>query len=137
MTLPEIVDDTFRQSFWVGHLLALTQSITIDKTPVKAFLAWSLFDNFEWNTYDQRFGSIAIDYAGGTLNRTIKNSALYLSGQLKSSVSPFTLPKVSTSVPGTGTGSNSGSTTGSSALSYSGFGVFWALVYVVLAVAYV
>ena len=93
MTPQQVHDDTFRLNFWVSHLQALEDAILIDNVPVKAFLAWSLFDNFEWITYDQRFGLIAIDYKSPDLTRTVKNSTSYLSSYFSTSKSPYPLPK--------------------------------------------
>ncbi|KAI8899868.1 glycosyl hydrolase family protein [Globomyces pollinis-pini] len=78
MSLAEVVNDSFRQNFFEGITNHISQAVNIDKVPLKAFLAWSLVDNFEWNTYEQRFGVIAINRTDGTLTRTIKNSAVFL-----------------------------------------------------------
>lgn len=96
MSIPLIKNDTFRQKFFMDHIKALKESINIDKVPIKAFISWALFDNFEWNTYDQRFGLIAIEGIGsnnGTLNRITKDSFQYISNQLSKSKSPFTVSK--------------------------------------------
>jgi beta-glucosidase len=43
--------------------------------PLRAYLAWSLLDNFDWGRgYTQRFGLVHVDYA--TQRRTPKDSAL-------------------------------------------------------------
>jgi beta-glucosidase len=93
MTPEETLNDPFRLDFWQSHLKSLQDAILVDKVPVKMFLAWSLFDNFEWKTYDQRFGAISIDYKSPALTRRIKNSTYFLSNNLKTSKSPFALPK--------------------------------------------
>jgi beta-glucosidase len=48
MTVEETINDTFRQNFFEGIVESLTLAVEEDKLPIKAFLAWSLFDNFEW-----------------------------------------------------------------------------------------
>jgi beta-glucosidase/6-phospho-beta-glucosidase/beta-galactosidase len=48
MTVAETINDTFRQNFFEGIVDSLTLAIEQDRLPIKAFLAWSLFDNFEW-----------------------------------------------------------------------------------------
>ena len=100
LTPAQQVNDPFRRDFWAGHLQALSDAILIDKLPVKAFLAWSLIDNFEWNTYDQRFGAIGIDFNSNNRTRRVKDSTSYLSTYFANSKSPFTLPPVSTPAGG-------------------------------------
>ena len=92
MTLSQRVEDSFRYNFFAGITEALNNAVNVDKVPVKAFLAWALLDNFEWNTYDQVFGLISVDRQNMTLNRTIKQSAIRLSAYFDNSVSPFKLP---------------------------------------------
>jgi beta-glucosidase/6-phospho-beta-glucosidase/beta-galactosidase len=108
-----IIQDDFRTNFFRGITSSLRDAVTIDRTPIKAFLAWALIDNFEWNTYDQRFGVVYVDRANGTLDRTAKNSANFLREFFRGSVSPFTLPNpgrtTSTNAPAptkTGSGNN-------------------------------
>lgn len=80
MSLDQIVNDTFRVNFFKEHLDQLVILLTQDKLPVRAYLAWSLLDNFEWKSgYAERFGVVAVDYTNGTLQRTVKKSAQYLS----------------------------------------------------------
>ncbi|KAI8905065.1 glycoside hydrolase superfamily [Gorgonomyces haynaldii] len=90
------VNDQFRLDFFKNHLQALSDAVLLDKLPVKGFLAWSLFDNFEWRTYDQRFGVIGIDFNSTDRTRRVKNSASYISSFFKSAKSPIALPKAST-----------------------------------------
>jgi beta-glucosidase/6-phospho-beta-glucosidase/beta-galactosidase len=42
------------------HLAAVADAVT-DGTPVKAYLHWSLVDNYEWGTYEPRFGLFGLD----------------------------------------------------------------------------
>lgn len=95
MTIAQVTNDVFREDFFTSHLKQLSDSILIDKLPIKAFLAWSLFDNFEWNTYDQRFGVIGINF-NGNLTRTMKGTATTVSSFFKDSVSGFKLPLTTT-----------------------------------------
>ena len=90
----DIANDGFRVDFFEQHTQHLADAVLIDKTPIKAFLAWSLMDNFEWRTYDQRFGVIAVDYHNGTLDRTVKQSAYFLRDYFSNAVSPLALPSL-------------------------------------------
>jgi hypothetical protein len=76
----------------------LADAINVDKTPIKAFLAWSLLDNFEWLTYKQRFGLIHFERGNdasrnNSLTRTVKKSFGFLRDHFKTNAqTPFTLP---------------------------------------------
>ena len=48
MTQEQATADTFRQQFFTDIVSNLSEAILTDKADVKAFIAWSLFDNFEW-----------------------------------------------------------------------------------------
>lgn len=64
--------DEARQRYLVDHLAQLHRAIQ-DGAPVTGYLAWSLIDNFEWNSgYRPRFGLVYNDYA--TQQRTVKDS---------------------------------------------------------------
>lgn len=50
---------------------------------VKGYFAWSLLDNFEWNSgYTVRFGINYVDYLNG-LKRYPKHSSIWFTGFLK------------------------------------------------------
>ncbi|XP_070050463.1 beta-glucosidase 13-like [Nicotiana tomentosiformis] len=71
------VNDFQRVDFYRRHLLALNAALK-DGVIVKGYFAWSLLDNFEWNSgYTQRFGINFIDYTDN-LKRYPKLSALWL-----------------------------------------------------------
>ncbi|KAJ3304992.1 hypothetical protein HDV03_002074 [Kappamyces sp. JEL0829] len=95
MTLDQRVNDVFRQNFFQGVTSALSDAVLIDKTPIKAFLAWSLLDNLEWLTFDQFWGLVDIDQNGKTLNRSVKGTAKFLSSYFSNAKSPYTLPSPS------------------------------------------
>ena len=68
------VRDPDRARYLAGHLTACAQALQAG-VPLRAYLAWSLLDNFEWGRgYTQRFGLVHVDYA--TQRRTPKDSAL-------------------------------------------------------------
>lgn len=48
LNIDGVVKDTFRQNFFIDHINNLKDAIVIDKVPIKMFIAWALFDNFEW-----------------------------------------------------------------------------------------
>ncbi|KAI9348245.1 glycoside hydrolase superfamily [Zopfochytrium polystomum] len=78
-----------RLQFWTDHVAAVTQTVT-DGVPVRLLLAWSLIDNFEWNTFAVRFGCVAVNYTdGGAYQRTLKDSTRWLADQFRGAVSPL------------------------------------------------
>lgn len=49
-----------------------------DGYPVHGYTYWSLLDNYEWGSYDKKYGLVHVDFpvgGNGTLNRTIKTDA--------------------------------------------------------------
>jgi beta-glucosidase len=98
-SLDQVVDDKFRLGFFQGITNALNDAIIKDNTPITMFLAWALIDNFEWNTYDQRFGVVYVDRITGSLNRTIKSSGAFLKEYFNNAKSPFKLPVKSDNGP--------------------------------------
>ncbi|KAJ3158090.1 hypothetical protein HK101_001395 [Irineochytrium annulatum] len=90
LSLAEAVTNQERIDFWTNHTTYLAKSILEDKMPVKAFLAWSLFDNFEWSTYQHRFGQIAVaESYNNNLTRTIKFGGYYLRDWFSNQTFPF------------------------------------------------
>ncbi|KAF3622550.1 putative charged multivesicular body protein 7-like [Capsicum annuum] len=70
-------NDVQRVDFYKRHITALHRSFR-EGVNVKAFFAWSFFDNFEWGSgYTQRFGINFIDYKNN-LKRYPKRSALWM-----------------------------------------------------------
>lgn len=47
-TIAEATADTYRQQFFTDIVSNLSEAILTDGNNVTAFIAWSLFDNFEW-----------------------------------------------------------------------------------------
>lgn len=69
------VADLRRIEFYRQHLAELARAMA-DGARVRAYHAWSLLDNFEWQQgYTQRFGLTYVDFA--TQKRTIKDSGLW------------------------------------------------------------
>lgn len=75
------VKDERRIEYLREHL-AQVRKAREEGVKVQGYLAWSLFDNFEWAFgYDKRFGLIYVDYA--TQKRTFKNSAYWYRDQIR------------------------------------------------------
>lgn len=65
LPLEEIVEDDFRAEYFKDYIRALADAVK-DGVDVRAYLAWSLMDNFEWaEGYETRFGVTFVDYEGG------------------------------------------------------------------------
>ncbi|KAJ3004119.1 UNVERIFIED_CONTAM: hypothetical protein HDU68_005295, partial [Siphonaria sp. JEL0065] len=100
-TFEQAVNDTLRVDFWKLNAPQIIATVVEDKVPLTAVLAWSLIDNYEFYTYEFRWGHIAVDYwdpSGngkvnldtGSLKRQVKNSALWMSDFFgKNTKSPF------------------------------------------------
>jgi beta-glucosidase len=70
-----LVEDPERVAYLEGHIDAVARAID-DGADVRRYLAWSLLDNFEWNSgYSRRFGIVHVDYA--TQQRTLKRSGVW------------------------------------------------------------
>jgi len=67
------VHDDRRIAFMTQYLTALSRAIR-EGVPVKGYMHWSLFDNFEWqHGFRERFGMVYVDFA--TQRRVPKDSA--------------------------------------------------------------
>lgn len=72
---PTGVNDVRRIHYYREHLLALARAIQ-DGAKVKAYHAWSLLDNLEWQDgCSQRFGLVYVDFP--TQRRVIKDSGYW------------------------------------------------------------
>ncbi|KAJ3279441.1 hypothetical protein HDU76_009506 [Blyttiomyces sp. JEL0837] len=134
MTLQQIIDDPLRLKFWQDHVENVVLAITVDKVPIKALLAWALLDNFEWLTYDPRFGCIAVDYRNGTLDRHIKNSTYWLSSYFTANATSPYQRSATTATSTTASVSTTGGTDGGSGKKSGAGGVIlgsWLFVVVV------
>jgi beta-glucosidase len=70
-----VVEDPERLAYLQGHLAAVADAVEAG-ADVRAYFAWSLLDNFEWeHGYAKRFGLVHVDYA--TQRRTVKRSGLW------------------------------------------------------------
>ncbi|KAJ3246326.1 hypothetical protein HDU78_007410 [Chytriomyces hyalinus] len=107
-TYAQSIQDDLRVEYWRLNAPNLISLIKEDKVPVIAMLAWSLIDNYEFNSYEFRWGHIAVDYFDpvtgkvntdkGSLKRTIKSSAFYMRDFFgNNTVSPFGTKQVKSS----------------------------------------
>ncbi|KAL6341213.1 hypothetical protein AAG906_032330 [Vitis piasezkii] len=79
LSLKEALVDNLRIYYYYHHLSHLEE----DGVNVKGYFAWSLLDNFEWNSgYTVRFGINFVDYKDG-LKRYPKLSATWFKNFLK------------------------------------------------------
>ncbi|OJD24371.1 hypothetical protein ACJ73_04267 [Blastomyces percursus] len=66
MPLAQLLDDEFRVEYFRGYIGAMADAYALDNVDVRAYMAWSLMDNFEWaEGYITRFGVTYVDYEGG------------------------------------------------------------------------
>ncbi|KAL0440745.1 UNVERIFIED_CONTAM: Oleuropein beta-glucosidase [Sesamum radiatum] len=94
LTAKQACVDTTRVQYYQDHLAYLLKAINELGFDVRGYFAWSYCDNFEWSSgYTSRFGIIYTDYVNN-LTRYMKNSALWFTKFLRSSVTkPPTLEK--------------------------------------------
>jgi beta-glucosidase len=63
-----------RKLFLQRYLYALSKAIN-DGYDVRGYFYWSLLDNYEWGTYNKKFGLYAVDFE--TQERTLKDGGKY------------------------------------------------------------
>ncbi|XP_075714784.1 cytosolic beta-glucosidase-like [Rhinoderma darwinii] len=74
---PPILQDTHRWGYFQETLVEVLKAINQDGVKVKGYFAWSLLDNFEWNSgYSIRFGLFHVDFNQPNLPRTPYFSAI-------------------------------------------------------------
>ncbi len=56
------------------HLGAVVEAVAAG-VPVRAYLHWSLMDNYEWGTYEPRFGLFGLDRRDPTTVRWLDTDA--------------------------------------------------------------
>ncbi|XP_034242065.1 myrosinase 1-like [Thrips palmi] len=72
------LDDNIRAVYHSAYMRELVRSIEDDGVRVLGYLAWSLLDLYEWvRQYKYSYGLVHVDYAGGSLNRTLKKSSAF------------------------------------------------------------
>ena len=71
----DAIDDTQRVRYIASHLRELKSALD-DGVDVRGYFHWSAFDDYEWGTYDGRFGLIGID-RGDDFRRFVRPSAVH------------------------------------------------------------
>ncbi|CAG4968965.1 unnamed protein product [Colias eurytheme] len=72
------LDDVTRIQYFRDHLEQVLLAITEDDVNVTGYTAWSLIDNYEWNSgYTSRFGIVRVDFSDPLRSRTPRASAYY------------------------------------------------------------
>ena len=69
------LDDTQRVRFLASHLQELRSAMQ-DGVDLRGYFHWSAFDNYEWGTFEPRFGLIGIDREND-LKRVVRPSAVH------------------------------------------------------------
>jgi beta-glucosidase len=70
------LDDTQRVRYLAGHLQELKSAMD-DGVDVRGYFHWSAFDNYEWGSYEPRFGLIGIDHDNGYRREVRPSAVLY------------------------------------------------------------
>jgi beta-glucosidase len=68
------LDDEQRQRYLASHLRELKSALD-DGVDLLGYFHWSAFDNFEWGSFEPRFGLIGIDHDDG-MRRVVRQSAV-------------------------------------------------------------
>ncbi len=77
-------DDDAQRIRYIDRALAGVHSCIEDGIDVRGYLHWTAFDNYEWGSYDHKFGLIAVDRE--TFIRTAKPSARHLGNYARDSI---------------------------------------------------
>ncbi|CAG4968970.1 unnamed protein product [Colias eurytheme] len=77
-TASDELDDVTRIQYYRDHLEQVLLAITEDDVNVTGYTAWSLLDNFEWNSgYTSRFGIVRVNFSDPLRSRAPRASAHY------------------------------------------------------------
>ncbi|XP_076816813.1 uncharacterized protein LOC143462503 [Clavelina lepadiformis] len=72
------VDDQSRTMFYKAYINEALKALVLDGVDLRGYTAWSLMDNFEWNSgYGPRFGLYEVDFEDDARPRTQKRSAIF------------------------------------------------------------
>ena len=85
MPLHEVIHDVQRIYYYQDYLNAIQIAMKESNVKVKAYIAWTLMDNFEWNSgFTTPFGVCKMDLKSG--KRYFKDSASYLKKYFASAI---------------------------------------------------
>ena len=77
-TADHAADDVGRQRYLAAHVREVWHAIHAGGADVRAYIHWSLLDNFEWvDGFGPRLGLIAVDYENGFARAPRTSAALY------------------------------------------------------------
>lgn len=83
------LNDTARVDYYISYLKEMLKAINEDGCNVIGYTAWSLLDNFEWNSgYTEKFGLYHVDFEDPSRPRKPKESARVYKEILKSRIIP-------------------------------------------------
>lgn len=71
----DYLDDQDRITYLHDYMSNMLDAILEDRINIRGYTVWTLMDNFEWGTYDSRFGLIRVDFNDPNRTRTWKQSA--------------------------------------------------------------
>ncbi|XP_050305714.1 myrosinase 1-like [Anthonomus grandis grandis] len=69
------LNDTDRITYLKGYMNSALEAIEEDNINIFGYTVWSLMDNFEWGSYEPRFGLIRVDFDSPNKTRRWKESA--------------------------------------------------------------
>lgn len=87
------LQDHKRAVYHSTYMRELLRAVHDDGVHVLGYVAWSLIDVFEWiSLYKYTFGLVHVDYATGSLNRTLKESSAFFVQLAETRSVPLVLP---------------------------------------------
>uniref|UniRef100_H2YTH6 beta-glucosidase n=1 Tax=Ciona savignyi TaxID=51511 RepID=H2YTH6_CIOSA len=84
------VDDQIRVNFYKAYINEALKAQQLDGVDLRGYTAWSLMDNFEWNSgYGPRFGLFEVDFNDAMRPRTPKRSSIYYNQLIRNNGFPL------------------------------------------------
>ncbi len=66
--------DGWNRVRYLKEYLGSLAAATVEGLPLTTYLHWTLFDNYEWGSYEPRFGLFGVDREGGEVRRLGRDS---------------------------------------------------------------
>ncbi|KAL1512859.1 hypothetical protein ABEB36_002372 [Hypothenemus hampei] len=82
----DYLEDDDRIAFLRGYINSLLDAIEEDKINIVGYTLWSLMDDFEWGSYNFRFGLIRVNFTDPNRARTWKNSGYWYKNILETRI---------------------------------------------------